>query len=136
MSPEQLLGSVDAGDAVLVADLEAGTGTLTRLGSGAIDVALIVVEPSPRSIDVAVRAAAAARERDAGRLIVVTNRFRPGDDLSTITQALAGVALVIVPDAPAVVAADRQGVAPLDLAPDAPAVQALRSLADRLAARS
>lgn len=136
MSPEQLLGSVDAGDAVLVADLEAGTGTLTRLGSGAIDVALVVVEPSPRSVEVAMRAAAAARQRDAGRLIVVANRVRQGDDLSAITEGLAGAELVIVPDDAAVVEADRQGVAPLDLAPDAPAVRALRSLADRLAAGS
>lgn len=132
MSPEQLLGSVDTGDTVLVADLEAGTGTLTRLAEGAIDVALVVVEPSPRSIEVGVRAAAAASERAAGRLIVVANRVREGDDLAAIEHALAGAELVVVPDDPAVLEADRRGVAPLDLAPDAPAVLAIRRLAERL----
>lgn len=116
----------------MVADLEAGTGTLTRLAGGAIDVAVVVVEPSPRSIEVGVRAATAARDRRAGRVIVVANRVREGDDLDAITSALGGAELVIVPDDPAIVEADRQGVAPLDLAPDAPAVTALRTLADRL----
>ncbi len=40
--------------------------------------------------------------------------------------------IVVVPDDGAIVEADRRGVAPLDMAPQAPAVQALSALAERL----
>ncbi|MDQ3537497.1 MAG: hypothetical protein M3415_01670 [Actinomycetota bacterium] len=132
MSPEQLLGSAEFGDAVVIADLEAGIGTLTRLGDATVDVVVVVVEPTPKSIEVGSRAVELAREKSVTRLIVVANRVRNDDDRDMVATAFPGVTLVAVPDDRAVIDAERRGVAPLDSAPDAPAVQALVGLAERL----
>ena len=62
MSPEQLLGSVDFPEEdVVVADFEAGVGTLTRLGEEHVDTVVIVVEATPKSLEVGQRAAGRAR---------------------------------------------------------------------------
>ncbi len=132
LSPEQLLGNVDPADVTVVADLEAGIGTLTRLDEGAVDIVVVVVEPVPRSMDVGARAAAVAADKGIGRLVIVANRVRDGADLDAIKATFAGHEIVVVPDDDAIVEADRRGVAPLDMAAQAPAVQALSGLAERL----
>jgi CO dehydrogenase maturation factor len=126
-----LLGFVEFND-VVIADLEAGIGTLSRLGDQKIDAVVLVVEPTPKSVEVARRAAALAREKSLGRLVVVANRVGDADDLAAVQAAFPDDQVVGVPDDPAIVEADRQGLAPLDLAPDAPAVRALAELADTL----
>ena len=118
---------------VVVADLEAGVGTLTRLGDAGVDVVLIVVEPTPKSVEVGSRAAALVADKALGRAIVVASRIRSDDDLTMVRKAFPDHQVVAIPDDAAIVAADRNGVAPLDSAPDAPAVLALAALADELA---
>ena len=133
MSAEQLLGSVADAGTTVVADLEAGIGTLTRLAEAAVDATVVVVEPTPRSIDVARRAVAVADEQRQGRVVVVANKVGGDDDRARIEDALGDRVLVVVPDDPAVDAADRLGVSPLDHEPRSPAMEALASLADVLA---
>lgn len=116
----------------MIADLEAGIGTLTRLGDQRVDAVLVVAEPTPKSIEVGVRAAELAREKQLGRVVIVASRVRGDADLETLRSAFAGYEIVAIPDDPAIVEADRKGVAPLDLAPDSPAVQALCDLARSL----
>ena len=116
----------------VVADLEAGIGTLTRLASASVDATVVVVEPTLRSIDVARRAVAVADEQRQGRVVVVANKVSDDDDRARIDEAFAGRTLVVVPDDPAVDTADRLGVSPVDHEPGAPAVAALESLADAL----
>ncbi len=127
-----MLGSVDFGEAVVVADLEAGIGTLTRLTDDTIDVALVVVEPTPRSIEVGRRAAELAGQRSVGRIVVVASRVTDSDDLDRVTSAFPDYVVVSVPYDEDVIDAERRGVAPLDSAPDAPAVRALVALATSL----
>ncbi|MDP9453611.1 MAG: hypothetical protein M3P97_09575 [Actinomycetota bacterium] len=127
-----MLGSVDFSGQVVVADLEAGVGTLTRLGDAGVDLVLIVVEPTPKSVEVGCRAAALVADKALGRAVVVASRIRSDDDLTMITKAFPDHEVVPIPDDPAIVQADRNGVAPLDSAPDAPAVQALVRLAEEL----
>ena len=129
-----MLSSVEFGDTIVLADCEAGIGTLTRLGDTPVDVVLVVVEPTPKSLEVGARAAALAKERKMGHIIVVASRIRNDEDLKAIQTALPGQEIVVVPDDPAIVAADREGVAPLDSAPDSPAVLALMGIADRVLA--
>ncbi len=129
-----MLGSVDFNDEVVVADFEAGVGTLTRLSEQRVDTVLVVVEPTPKSVEVGMRAVDLARERSVTRVIVVANRLRDDADLEIIRSAFPECEVVAVPDDPRIVEADRKGVAPIDLAPDAPAVRALVGLAERLAA--
>jgi len=116
----------------VVADLEAGIGTLTRMTDGGVDAVVLVVEPTAKSLEVATRALRLVREKSLGRLLVVANRLRSDEDLARLTAAFPGERLVAVPDDPQVLEADRQGVAPLDAAPAAPAVRALVGLADAL----
>ena len=116
----------------MIADLEAGIGTLTRLADQKVDAVLVVVEPTPKSIEVGKRAVAVASEKGLGRVVVVASRVHGENDLATIRAAFSGYEVVAVPDDPAIVQAERQGVAPLDSAPEAPAVQALVQLAESL----
>lgn len=128
-----MLGSADLGDDVVIADLEAGLGTLTRLReTDTIDVLLLVVEPTAKAIEVASRAAAVASDKRVGRVVVVANRSRGEGDIARVREILDVAEIVAVPDDPAVAEADRRGVAPFDAAPDSPAVTALRGLAEHL----
>lgn len=127
-----MLGTVDGSGRVVVADFEAGIGTLTRMGTGDVDAVLVVVEPTPKSLEVGSRAADLAREKSLGRVVVVANRVRGEEDLARVRAAFPDHEVIVVPDDPTIVDADRAGVAPIDLAPEAPAVQALAGLADLL----
>lgn len=118
----------------MIADLEAGIGTLTRLAHEQVDVVLLVVEPTAKSLEVGRRAAELVRDKSLGRLIVIANRVRDQADLDAISSRLPGVEVVPVPHDPAIVEADRHGVAPLDSAPDAPAVRAVSRVAKDLLA--
>jgi CO dehydrogenase maturation factor len=129
VSPEQLLGQLAADRRVVVADLEAGLGTLTRLPEAALDAALLVVEPSPQSIEVARRARELIRERNIGPTLIIANRVRAEADVERIREALDAAKVVVVPEDPAVLEADRRGVAPYDDAPHSAAVQAITALA-------
>ncbi len=128
-----MLGSVPfEGDDVVVADFEAGVGTLTRLQDQRVDTVLVVVEATPKSLEVGGRAVGLARERGVSRVIVVANRLRNDDDLATVRASFPDCEIVPVPDDPRIVEADRKGVAPIDLDPDTPAVRALIGLAESL----
>lgn len=112
--------------------MEAGIGTLTRLGEERVDAVLVVVEPTPKSIEVGQRAAELAQDKMLGRLVIVASRVRSAADVELLTKAFDGFELVAIPDDPAILEADRRGVAALDLAPDSPAVAALCNLARSL----
>jgi len=117
---------------MVVADFEAGVGTLTRLSEQRVDTVLVVVEPTPKSVEVGMRAVDLAKERSVTRVIIVANRLRDDADLEIVSSAFPGCEVVGVPDDPKIVEADRKGIAPIDLAPDAPAVLALIGLAQNL----
>lgn len=127
-----MLGSATFADQVVIADLEAGIGTMTRMEKQSVDGVLVVVEPTPRAIQVGTRAAEFAREKELGTVLVVANRIRGEGDLAMIRAAFPGDEVLVVPDDEAIVRAERAGVAPLDTEPDAPAVRALVAVAERL----
>lgn len=130
-----MLGEIEAGGTarrVVLADMEAGLGTLTRMAEGHVDQMLVVAEPTPKALEVARRAVALARERGVGRVLVLANRVRDAQDLELVRQALPGEELLVVPEDRAIEDADREGAAPIDAAPDAPGVRALAAVAHRL----
>ncbi|MDQ4091313.1 MAG: hypothetical protein M3163_13575 [Actinomycetota bacterium] len=128
-----MLGSVDfPEDDVVVADFEAGVGTLTRLGEEHVDTVVIVAEATPKSLEVGARAAALAQEKTVARIVVVANRIRHDEDLQKVKDAFPGMEVIGVPHDPKIIEADRKGVAPIDLDPEAPAVKALVGLASTL----
>jgi CO dehydrogenase maturation factor len=132
-----LLGQFEdqRGERVVVADMEAGAGTLTRMPRGSLDVALLVVEASAKSIDVARRAQAILVDRHIGPSMVVANRVRDADDLALIRASFAGFEVVAIPEDPMVSQADRDGRSPVEVAPEGPAVHAVGELAARLSRR-
>ena len=127
-----MLGQLEQPGRVVVADFEAGLGTVLRLGGTPVDVVVVVVEPTAASLEVGRRAAESVSLAGLGRVVVVANRVRDDADEQRVRAAFPACEVAVVPEDEAVVAAERQGVAPLDAAPDAPAVCALTGLAARL----
>lgn len=127
-----MLGHVPADASTIVADLEAGIGTLTRLGDSVVDVALVVVEATPKSLEVGRRAVEVAAAKGVSRIVVVANRVASDADRAVIADAFPSAEVFEVPDDRAIVEADREGVAPIDREPTSPAVQALTRLAEGL----
>ena len=123
---------MEANASVVVADFEAGLGTLSRMKANSLDVLLVVAEPTAKSLEVTRRALEMIRARGVGRPTVVANRVRGEEDAALVRRALPDGAVTVVPDDPAVRAADASGLAPFDAAPDAPAVRAVRALAESL----
>ena len=117
----------------MIADFEAGVGTLTRMAQASVDAILVVVEPTPKSIEVAQRAIALAAERGIGPVVVVANRVGGQDDLARVRAALRQD-VAVIPEDPAILDADRDGAAPLDRSPVSPGVRAIASVARSLAA--
>ena len=124
-----MLSSVPDSDTYIVADLEAGIGTLTRLPDSSVDATLVIVEPTPRSIDVGQRAVAVASERGQGQIIIVANKVDNAEDDARIRSAFDQHDLATVPADPVVTTADRQGMSPIDVHPKAPAVTAIGDIA-------
>jgi CO dehydrogenase maturation factor len=117
---------------VVVADLEAGVGTVSRLQATDIDVLVLVVEPYAKSLEVAKRALKIAREVGVPEVVLVASRVVDGDDVAEVRTALPALTLFTVPDDPEVLEADRAGLAPIDHAPESPAVAAIRDIAREL----
>jgi CO dehydrogenase maturation factor len=126
-----LLGQLARPDRTVVADFEAGLGTVLRLEGSPVDVVVVVVEPTAKSLEVGRRAVEAVTASGLG-VVVTANRVRDGDDIARVRTAFPGHEPVLVPDEPAIVDAERQGLSPLDAAPDAPGVGALVELAQVL----
>ncbi len=127
-----MLGQLDSVDGAVVADFEAGLGTVIRMGDRPVDVVVLVTEPTVKSLEVASRAADLVRNHKLGRLVVTANRVRDEADVARVQAAFPDVDVAMVPDEPAIVAAERRGEAPLDAAPDSPGVRALVTLAEGL----
>lgn len=125
-----MLGQLECDDDVVIADFEAGIGTMIRLPDKAVDIVIIVVEPTAKSIEVGSRAAGLARERGVSRLFVVANRLTDDTDAARVLSELRAERVLQVPEDPAVGDADRAGSGVLESAGDGPAVAALGQLAD------
>lgn len=127
-----MLGLDIPGDTIVVADFEAGIGTLTRLGETTVDAVVVVTDPTVKSLEVASRAATLAEEHTSGPIVVVANRVLDDADRAAVERTLSGRTVVLVPEDDAIPAADRADTAPLDASPDSPAVRALIGVASRL----
>ena len=119
---------------MVVADFEAGLGTVMRLDAP-VDVVVVVVEPTAKSLEVGRRAVETVQAAGLGRVVVTANRVRDEDDVQRVRDAFPGLEPFLVPDDPAIVEAERSGSAPLDAAPGAPAIRALVALAESLVPR-
>ena len=135
LTADRLLVELDGNGRTVLGDLEAGVGVLARMDVGSLDVVLVVANPTPKSIEVARRAIHTAVARRA-RVLVVANRVRDDADLDAIRAVLGEHEMVAIPEDPAIARADAEGVAPIDLAEDAPGVRAMVGIVDRLVAEA
>jgi CO dehydrogenase maturation factor len=133
VTPDGLLNELDDADRAVVCDLEAGVGTLTKMNEGAVDVVLVVVNPTAKSIEVGRRAADSAVAKNA-RVIVIANRVQGDEDREAIHGAFSNYEIVEVPEDSSVARADREGMAPIDVDENGPGVSAIRTLLGRLPA--
>ncbi|MGH2984743.1 MAG: AAA family ATPase [Solirubrobacterales bacterium] len=133
VTPDALLVELDDAERAVICDLEAGIGTLTKMKEGSVDLVLVVTNPTPKSIEVARRAAKSAAAKEA-RVMVIANRVQSDEDRDVIRSALGSYEIVEVPEDSAVARADRDGVAPIDVDGDAPGIGAMRRLGERLPA--
>ncbi len=103
-----------------------------RLGGQPVDIVVVVVEPTAKSLEVGRRAAELVRESRLGRLVVSANRVRDDADEERVRSVFPGAEIHFVPEDPAIFDAERRGEAPLDASGPAPAVEALVRLAEGL----
>jgi CO dehydrogenase maturation factor len=119
-------------DDVCILDTDASPEGFSRGVARHVDLMLIVVEAAPASIQTARRMVALARDLGLARVELVANKVRDAGDLERIRLLAREVGVPVagaVPFDEALGAAERNMRAPLDVAPEAPAVTAVSALA-------
>jgi CO dehydrogenase maturation factor len=118
----------------VVGDLPGGTRqAFTGWGSWAHTV-LIVVEPTAKSLLSGRRLARMADldPENPKRVMAVASKVREPDDVEMIAKGTGLEVIASVPWDEELAEAERRQLAPIDFAPDAPAVRAVESLVERL----
>jgi CO dehydrogenase maturation factor len=122
----------DRTEDVCILDTEASPEHLSRGTAKYADAMLIVVEPYFKSLETGRRMGALARDLGLKRVGLVANKIRDEQELVAVREfagqhhlEVAGV----VPFDEHMPEAERARAAPLDFAPDAPAVAAIHDLA-------
>lgn len=131
VNPVNLVRQLEHGERTVVCDLEAGIGTIERIEAGVVDVLIVVANPTGKSLEVARRAIEIAG--GVTEIVVVANRVAGDSDLELMREVLGDRELFVIPEDAVIAAADRDGLAPIDLDPDSPGVAALVRLAERVA---
>ena len=122
---------------VCILDTEASPEHLSRGTARYADAMLVVAEPYFKSLETARRMAVLGRDLGLGRVYLVANKVRDEHELAAVQEFAEQHELELAGSIPydsAFPEAERAGVAPLDAAPDAPAMAAVTELAERLVA--
>jgi CO dehydrogenase maturation factor len=121
---------------VCILDTEASPEHLARGTARYADAMLAVVEPYYKSLETGRRMAVLAKDLGLERVALVANKIRDERDLAAVEEfarandlEIAGV----IPFDERMPDAEREGIAPLDFAPDTDAVAAIGELAHRMA---
>ncbi len=126
---------VGATTGVTVADMEAGLEHLSRGTPRHVDTILAVIEPYFKSLETGRKIYEFAAELGVPHVYAVANKVQTGEDEDAIRSFCDrhGLRLLAsVPHDPAFMAADREGRAPIDLAPEAPGIREIGRLATLL----
>jgi len=119
---------------ICILDTEASTEHLKVGTAKHVDVLYAVVEPYYKSLESGRRVLALARDLGIPYLALLANKVRPGE-LEVVQQFADEHDLVLIGSIPydeCFYHAERAAVAPIDFAPDAPAVVAIGKLARKL----
>jgi CO dehydrogenase maturation factor len=125
----------EAVEDVCILDTEASPEHLARGTARYADTMLAIVEPYFKSLETGRRMAVLANDLGLERVALVANKIRNDDELAAVREFADqhGLELVgVVPFDEALPESERARTAPLDFAPDAPAVHAIEEIALRL----
>ncbi len=120
---------------VCILDTEASPEHLSRGTARYADGMLAVVEPYYKSLETGRRMAALARDLGLERVALIANKIRDEHELAAVREFAGQHGLEVagvIPYDEALPEAERAQRAPLDFAPDAPAVDAIRRLAQEM----
>ncbi|MGI8807596.1 MAG: ArsA-related P-loop ATPase [Acidimicrobiales bacterium] len=129
-----VINKLPAGRWNVIGDLPGGTRqAFTGWGSWANTI-LIVVEPTAKSLLSGRRLARMADldPENPKRVMVVASKVREPDDVEMIAKGTGLEVIASVPWDEELAEAERRQMAPIDFAPDCPAVRAVESLVERL----
>jgi CO dehydrogenase maturation factor len=121
----------------VVLDMEASLEHMRRGTVRHVDTLLVVTEPYYRSLESAGRLVRLAREMDIPRILGVANKVRAPEEEAAIRGYLEGIGVelvAVIPQDDSVTQADLAGKGLLDCFPEAPAVQAMRGMVQRVLA--
>jgi CO dehydrogenase maturation factor len=119
----------------IVGDLPAGPRHPAAGFSPYARLYVVIVEPSSQSALTARRIAHIARAHQGADVLFVASKTDGAAERRQIERLLGERVALVVPSDPAVVAAERSGLPPLDAAPRSPAVRAVERLAGELESR-
>ncbi|MBA2624489.1 MAG: hypothetical protein H0U89_02620 [Acidimicrobiia bacterium] len=129
----QILDELPPDRWTIVGDLPGGTRQPFFGWGSYAQTVMIVVEPSASSLLTARRLSRLADGDDApARVVAVANKVTGPGDLDHIARRSGLQVVAAVPWDREVLAAERAGLAPIDVAPSSPGVRAVESLAERL----
>ena len=120
---------------VCILDTEASPEHLSRGTAKYADAMLAVVEPYYKSLETGRRMAVLAKDLGLERVALVANKIRSERELEVVREFAASNGLELagfVPFDEQMPEAERAQQAPLDFAPDAAAVAAIREIAENL----
>jgi len=122
-----------AGEDVCILDTEASPEHLSRGTARYADGLFAVVEPYFKSLETGRRMAVLAQDLGLSRVALVANKMRDERDLEAVSEFAASHGLeiaAVVPFDETFAEAERVAQAPLDFAPDSPAVKAIGALGE------
>lgn len=135
-----LLGEMSVKPAdVTILDMEASIEHMTRGTVRHVDTMLILVEPYFRALETAGRMAPLAHDLGIPDVLAIANKIRTPADEAAVNQYCASHGIEVIATIPfdvSITEADLRGVALLDYAPGAPAVEAIRGMARSLVSRA
>jgi CO dehydrogenase maturation factor len=121
---------------VCILDTEASPEHLSRGTARYADAMFAVVEPYYKSLETGRRMAVLAKDLGLERVALIANKVRDGGELEAVREFAAQCDLEltgVVPYDETLPEAERARRAPLDFAPDAPAIAAISELAAEVA---
>lgn len=122
-------------DRHVIVDMEAGLEHLSRGTGRHVSRLVAVLEPYYRSMETARNVAALASELGIPDVVVVANKVRDADDRAAIAEFCRAHEMRLVGEVPfdsSLAEVERRGGAPIDDAPNSPAVVAITALASPL----
>lgn len=120
-------------DWTLVGDLPAGPRQAAFDWAPYAETFVVVVQPGVQSGLTARRVARIARMRRDARAVFVANRVTGKSDVRYVERMIGEPVLASVPVDEEVAVAERMGIAPIDYAPDSPAIVSIGELVAALA---